>query len=158
MRRTAGFGALVAALFLPWAARAQDPDFVLRISTEPGVVGDQGDASAVLDFPTGDVDIAGWAFAVCHDDLVDIVTVVDGSTTAGLTPDFRAVSVFTGEGWTAGVVISFTGAETLVPGAGYELHVATYDLLTEGTSNIEYCEGLGNVKFIELSDPAVRRS
>ncbi len=145
--------AVGAALALsPALARAQDPDFVLRFSTSLGVIGEQGEAASVLDFPNAGVDVAGWGFAVCQDDLVDLVSVEDGGTTAGLSPDFRAVTVFPGEGWTAGVLISFVGANSLAPGSGYELHVATYDLLATGTAELRYCAEIGTISVIEISD------
>ncbi|MFN0060600.1 MAG: hypothetical protein ACKVX7_19260 [Planctomycetota bacterium] len=91
----------------------------------------------------------GWSMGVCHDSsLLDVVQVVDGSTTAtvksGSPPDFNQINLHA-DGWTVGVVIRFLGGPYLAPGSGYNFNDATYALLEPGgvTADLVFCDTLG---------------
>ena len=121
-------------------------DYVLSISSGNIPNNGSGDLSVTLDNNGGEMQ--GWSFGACNDTAFLTCTgVADGSTTAtvknGGPPDFNQVSVFD-EGFTAGVVICFTGCATLPIGAGYELNVATYSCTAEGNTSVSFCDTLGS--------------
>ncbi len=116
---------LLSAALFSTAARAADPDYVLSI---PDVTAEAGSVVTlpVLFDNTGQ-DVQGWSLGVEALPPLVVQAAYDGSTTAafngGSGPDFGVTTVYPGEGWTAGIVISFFGAEVLPPGLGYELHL-----------------------------------
>ncbi|MGE4618716.1 MAG: hypothetical protein AAEJ04_02790 [Planctomycetota bacterium] len=121
----------------------------LSISDASGAPGSSVDVQVLLD-NNGD-DIQGWSFGGCHDGgALSLTAVVDGATTEtvknGSPPDFNQVNVDAAEGFTVGVVICFTGCANLAQGTGYELNVASYDLIGAAGSatQVELCSTLGS--------------
>jgi len=72
-------------------------------------------------------EVQGWSFT-CNLSMPagSIVGEAPGTTTQALNngtgPSFLAASVYPGQGFTVGCVISFMGTQTLPVGGGYELH------------------------------------
>ena len=119
----------------------------LYLSSAAAPPGSTVDIQVLFDNNGGN--IQGWSFGVVHDtSAVVLLDVVEGATTQtianGNPPDFSVVDVLTA-GFTVGVVICFTGCAVLGPGLGYELHVASYELIgTLGTTNVNFTGTLGN--------------
>lgn len=118
----------------------------LRLSDE--TVSANGQATVRLSMDSTCRGINGWSYGVCHDGaLVEVSSIIDGATTAivdaGGPPFFNAVTLFPGNGFTVGTVLSF-GTPQLPAGTDYELNLATYDAIaSSGSSAIEFCDGLG---------------
>ncbi|MFN0059206.1 MAG: hypothetical protein ACKVX7_12160 [Planctomycetota bacterium] len=85
----------------------------------------------------------GWSFGVAHDsNALQIESVslgADGATMKGGTgPDFHSTTIYPGQGFTVGVVISFLGGASL--GAGiYEIEEATYTVLMSDGESSQLC-------------------
>ena len=128
-------------------ASAQNPDYILDITDSAGPVGEQATVATTLDATTGSQVILAYQWGVCHDPLVEVSAVETGADVMALNggngPDFIDVGIVPGDGWNISVVISNAGQESLPPGGVYEMHLATYDLLEEGTASLEYCDTLG---------------
>ena len=75
-------------------------------------------------------DVQGYSFGVSHDPALLAVTASEVTTTspAGAAPDFIDGTLYS-DGFTAGVVFSFTGQWTLTYGTPTELATASYDLV-----------------------------
>ena len=139
------------ALF-PGSAAAQNPDYILSLTDANGPAGGFVDVQVMFD-NNGD-DVQGWSLGVAHDPaFATLISVVDGSTTLtvknGSPPDFNQVDVYPDAGFTAGVVVSFTGAFSLPSGSlNNELNVATYQLNAAGTpgtsSQVEFVDTIGS--------------
>ncbi|MDE0958906.1 MAG: hypothetical protein OSB12_09745, partial [Planctomycetota bacterium] len=135
---------VIAFMWMTTGVIAQD--YVLNISSGNIPNNGSGDLSITLDNNGGEMQ--GWSYGACNDTAFLTCTgVADGSTTAtvknGSAADFNQVSVFD-EGFTAGVVICFTGCATLTTGTGYELNVATYGCTAEGSTSVSFCDTLGS--------------
>lgn len=145
LRRTlaAALRAGIATIAAATPLGAQGDGYTLSFSEEIGLAGGEVEVAVLLDFPNAPESVSGWSFGVCHDDLVDVIDVAQGSTTASLDPVFYADNVFPGSGWTVAVVIDFFSEVLLEPGSGYELMVADYALLEIGTATLDYCSTLG---------------
>ncbi|MEC9476957.1 MAG: hypothetical protein VX764_07975 [Planctomycetota bacterium] len=133
-------------LLLFTTAIVSGQDYVLNM--ESGVIsnGASGDLAVTLDNNADDVQ--GWSFGACNDTaFLQCTGVADGATTLivnnGGPPDFNESAVFDG-GFTTGVVLCFTGCAVLAAGTDYELHIATYAALAEGTTEIVFCNSLGS--------------
>ena len=151
------FGGLVSA-----------QDYILSISGGTISEGGSGSLTVTLDSSAG-ADVQGWSFGACNDTASLVCTdAVDGSTTAtvnqGGPPGFNQIGLFD-EGFTVGVVICFTGCAILPPGTGYELNIATYDGIAEGTTSVDFCDTLGSPPVVTVivvercfdpSDPELR--
>ena len=136
---------IFALLFL-FGQVAVAQDYVLSISS--GTFSEGGSGSLTVNFDNNGAGVAGWSYGACNDTAFLTCTGVEaGATTAtvngGGAAQFYEVSVFA-EGFTVGVVISFTGQNPLQPGTGYELDVATYDATAEGSTTVSFCDTLGS--------------
>ena len=142
---------LMAALLCTAGVFAQDTDYLLSADSASGAPGDTGlEIGCNLDDPNGG-NIAGWSWGFCDNSSeVTVTSVVEGSTTltlgdGGGTVAFHAPALLA-DGWTIGVVIDFFGNAVLVPGTGYQLELATYDIdggATPSNIPVEYCSTLG---------------
>jgi hypothetical protein len=140
--------AMVALLCIPGVLAAQSYTLSV-VGPAQAAEGGTFQTTAELTF-TGPDNMAGWSFGCCNDTgFVTLTGIADGSTTStiknGGAPDFNEKSTAAG-GYTQGVVICFTGCSPLPPGSDYELIVADYtaDLETPTTTQINYCDTLGN--------------
>ena len=134
---------LSAFMFQP--VQGQNPDYTLSFGAGFGVIGGTAQVDTLLSISAGAQPISGWSLGVCHSDMsIEIIEVTDGLTTAGLDPDFSDQSVIAGQGWTAGVLLSFVGLTTLGEGDGYSLHTATYQVMGQGDPVLSYCSSLGS--------------
>ncbi|MEM7168221.1 MAG: hypothetical protein AAF581_22430 [Planctomycetota bacterium] len=140
---------LCTGLLVGSVASAQ---FTLEHDIISGPVGGQATGTVTLDNTFGDVQ--GWSFGVCTDSTaVTVASVIEGSTTAtvngGMVAQFLALNAMpinvnpADSGWTMGVVVDFFSVNSLPIGMDYEVAMATYDLLTVGTSNATFCDVLG---------------
>lgn len=142
---------LTIALSLAMTAGVAQAQNVLDASDEMAA---GGTASVTISGEFADV-IQGWSFGLCNDPgQVAVSAVNDGATTAALNggagADFNQVNMFA-DGWTVGIVISFLGMDTIMPGTGYELHTADYDVLVAApapgdpdvVASLDYCDVLG---------------
>lgn len=141
------FAFLSLVVCLAGGTRALAQDYLLYISS-PTTTGLGGSFDQSANFDNNAEVVAGWSYGVCHDiSLMTITDVVNGSTTEtvnnGSPPDFVQNNLLS-EGYTVGVVISFTGQATLPPGTGYELNVATYTADAEGLATTSFCNTLGS--------------
>lgn len=138
------------------AAHAQfpvDDRFTLRASQEVGVPGGSVEARVLYDGQDGStglpaVALRGWAYGLCHDDqLLSVVDVVDGTTTAALVPDFNSIQEQPngGGGFTVGVALDTLGVVTLDPGIGLELNRVTYGVAPtlSWSTSLDFCDTLG---------------
>ena len=119
-------------------------DYTLRFGDSVGAVGGEATIAVILDTIPEALEVSGWSLGVCHGPEVDIVEVVDGGTTSSLEPSFVNSQTSPGQGWAVGVVISLLGNVTLPPGNGYQVHLARYSLLEEGTAPLDFCNTIGS--------------
>ena len=141
------FKKLVLAAFivaLTGGVSGQDPNYILSISSGNIPQGGSGTLTANLD--NNGAEISGWSHRVCNDTAALICTdAVDGADTAtiagGDPPGFDAIAIYD-EGYTVGVVIDLFGAFVMPPGTGYELNVATYTGVVEGTTTVAPCDSV----------------
>ena len=135
------------AVGLGFAGATQAQTYSLTV-TGPAQAAEGGafDAALILDF-TGDP-MAGWSFGVCNDTAFTTCTsLADGVTTLGLNggggPDFNETNLTAG-GYTAGLVICFTGCNPLPAGSDLELAIGSYTADAEVPSTtISTCDTLG---------------
>ncbi|MGE4603218.1 MAG: HYR domain-containing protein [Planctomycetota bacterium] len=121
------------------------PDYLLEISSGTIEEGALGSFSIFLD--NNGIEIQAWSYGVCHDTtLLTCIEVTDGSSIGamnnGSSPDFNIVQIHP-DGFTVGVVISFTSSFALTPGFDYELNVATYQGNVAGSTPLDFCNTLG---------------
>ena len=136
---------VLTTLFVAITGSVSGQDYLLSVSD--GTISEGGSGSLTISLDNNGADMQGWSFGVCNDTASLVCTdAVDGSTTAtvnqGGPPGFNQIGIFD-EGFTVGVVICFTGCAVLAPGTGYELNVATYDGIAEGTTSVGFCDTLG---------------
>lgn len=130
-----------------------NPEYILSISSASDTPNTPVDIEFLCE--NNGLPISGWAWGVAHDpSVLELTDVVPGETTltinGGELPQFYSLDLFPGLGWTVGAVIDLLGVETLPPGAGYQMNVATY-LLTgpEGTvTEISYTGDIGEPPVI----------
>ncbi len=144
---------LFAVLFGAVAIFAQNPDYILDITESSGPVGGQATVATTLDVVSATQIIVAYQWGVCHESFVETAYVENGVDVMALNdgdgPDFVEIILVPGEGWTINVLINNLGAESLPPGAVYEMHLATYDLLEEGTATLTYCDSLGPLTLLQ---------
>jgi len=121
------------------------PDYLLRASD--AAIQETGSGTVSFSLDNNGEEIQAWSFGVCHDSsFLNIIEVNDGADIAlmnnGSSPDFNIVQIHP-DGFTVGVVISFTSSFALGLGFGYELNVGTYEGLAVGTTPIDFCNTLG---------------
>jgi PKD repeat protein len=121
------------------------PDYLIKATDMSLMEGAMGSAAISLD--NNGTEIQAWSYGVCNDtNFLICLDVADGasipSMNNGASPDFNIVQIYP-DGFTAGVVISFTSSFALQPGFGYELNVATYEGVTEGATSVDFCDTLG---------------
>lgn len=93
-------------------------------------------------------DLTGWSYGVCHD--VDVLTILEvnaGAAIMAYPPEFHAVDVCEPcGGYTVGAVYFGAGLTFLPMGVDQELDLVLYasDVAAPATTNIEFCETLGN--------------
>ena len=136
---------VLTTLFVAITGSVSGQDCLLSVSD--GTISEGGSGSLTISLDNNGADMQGWSFGVCNDTASLVCTdAVDGSTTAtvnqGGPPGFNQIGIFD-EGFTVGVVICFTGCAVLAPGTGYELNVAPYDGIAEGTTSVGFCDTLG---------------
>ena len=122
------------------------PDYLFKVDDGFMQQGMSESLTFMLDNNGGD--IQAWSYGVCHDKgVLTCLEVADGASLAtvnnGTPPDFSIVQIHT-NGFTAGVVVSFTSAFSLLPGFNYEINVATYQGDVVGVTSIDFCDTLGN--------------
>ncbi|MDC3251842.1 hypothetical protein OAU96_02945, partial [Planctomycetota bacterium] len=99
-------------------------------------------------FPSG---TQGFSMGLSHDDSLMSIDSVDWNSDLGFDPDFAGTNLLA-NGWTIGVVYSFTGANTLafdtetaVLNAGYSANAAALAGLLDPTSTgLSWDNGLGS--------------
>jgi PKD repeat protein len=140
----------------PCVQVAIPPDYLLKVEGGSMPQGLPESFTFMLDNNGGD--IQAWSYGVCHDKgMLTCLEVVDGSSLAtinnGTPPDFSIVQIHSG-GFTAGVVVSFTSAFSLLPGFNYEINVANYQGDVVGTTLIDFCDNLGspNISTVVVVD------
>ena len=122
---------------------AQDPNYVLTISGGDVAPGGSINSTATLDI-LGTNNIQGWSYGVCHDTaaltLTGVVSTnfVDTLNGGGL-PGFLNLNQSLVGGYTLGIVIDLFGVNTLAPGVGYQLTVASYDNLLPLGESADLC-------------------
>ncbi len=150
--------AFLIALCLTSASFGQTLDdrytFVIDDSDLTGSLGDIVELTVLLDFPTGDT-LEGWSLGVCHSTMAaSPLTISEGQAVTnfngGSGADFLQQNVVpngtepigTDPGINQGLVISFTAADNLPAGTGYELLTATYEIVGDmpGAFFIEFCD------------------
>lgn len=141
------FGVLAIVLFLISSSSVLAQDYLLYI-TGPATGALGGSLDQAANFDNNAEPVAGWSYGVCHDTaLMTITDAVDGAATLtvnnGGTPDFNQLNLLA-DGYTVGVVISFTGQASMPPGTGYELNVASYTADAEGIATTSFCSTLGS--------------
>ncbi|NRA75917.1 MAG: hypothetical protein HRU16_08225, partial [Planctomycetes bacterium] len=74
----------------------------------------------------GEGPVQGWSYGMCHDSAIASVSLIHEEQSAGV--DFNQTSIYV-DGWTQGVVISFTGQNPIEPGApGFTMASADYTI------------------------------
>ena len=122
------------------------PDYLLKLEDGSMQQGMSSPFSIKLDNNGGD--IQAWSYGVCHDKgKLTCIEVIDGDSLAilnnGAPPDFTTIQIRP-DGFTAGVVVSFTSSYSLTPGFNYEINRATYQGDVVGVTMLEFCDTLGN--------------
>lgn len=152
---------IVFLMLIVWGSSAWpqsvDDRYTLRVGQAPGLAGSQATVAVFYDAQTGSSgaapeDIDGWFYGVCHDELdLTVLAVVDGATTAALSPDFNLIDEdpplgqVVAAGFTVGVIIDSFGVQSLAPGLDYELNLVTYDIAATATGvlPLDFCDTLG---------------
>ena len=101
--------------------------------------------SATLDNVGGGAgDIQGWSFGMCHDSSIATISQVNQEDSTGT--DFNETSIYP-DGWTQGVVICFTGCDSIPAGTtGYLMSSADYAIdssAAPGNYPVGMCDILG---------------
>ncbi|MGE4619500.1 MAG: hypothetical protein AAEJ04_06805, partial [Planctomycetota bacterium] len=86
---------------------SQGQDFTA--SSGSAAAGGSVNITATLD-NTGEGPIQGWSFGLCHDSATATISTILEEQSAGF--DFNQTSIYP-DGWTQGVVISFTGSNPI---------------------------------------------
>ncbi len=144
---------VLAVVLTSTVLRAQNPDYVLSLSSNSSPPGGSTSISAFLD--NNGSDMQGWTYGVCSDSTAVQPTSIDpadsGTVNGGGPPGFLTQQIFSG-GWSQGVVVSLLGINTLPAGTiGFELAIVDYDLLPSvpaGFQPLDYCDTLGNPPVI----------
>lgn len=107
--------------FVPLIAQSPNCDVSLTdAAAEPGGIA----TTEVL--LTNSITITGWSLGVAHEPAeATVESVVLGGDIA--SPSFIQLNLYD-NGWTSGVVLSFTAAWSLPPGDNWRLHAASYTL------------------------------
>ncbi len=113
-------------------------------SSDSSAAGGTMNITTTLD-NTGEGPIQGWSLGVCHDSSIATVTAINEEDSAGV--DFNETSIYT-DGWTQGVVISFTGANPIESGTlGFTMSSADYSIdgaASPGDYSVSFCDILGS--------------
>lgn len=132
---------------MPLWAQLPGPEYVLSIDA-PSTVDSATvfNATVLLDSSQGQA-LDGWQFGVCHEPTLNLVSITTGN--ASETANGGAPVGFHGAqehatGFTVGVLVDLFTINTLPPGSGYELDVATYEASLDGDTELEFCSNLGN--------------
>ena len=145
MRASIGW-VMVAGVLLWGVQSAQGQFFDAYLSDAVGVTGDTVQVVMTLDHQAGDI-VEGWNVGVCHDaTALELIDVAHGSIFDAYPVDFFDQLDTEPDGWTATVVYALAGGQGLPPGFGYEMYVATYQILATGSeldTTVEFCDALG---------------
>ncbi|MCA8961451.1 MAG: dockerin type I repeat-containing protein [Planctomycetes bacterium] len=125
-------------LALPQLASAQ-VDTLLWASEDSGAIGDLVEIGISIDNPSESID--GYSYGVCHDPRVAAVAGVEWGGSSDVPP-FHQVNIFP-TGWTVGAIVAIHGAPGMPPGIAQLTDVATYEISGPGTTELEFCGGLG---------------
>ncbi len=121
-------------------AFAQNPNARLTLPDLTALPGQTVTVPVLLDSSLGP--IQGWSFSCNITAPLVVASEAAGSTTAafhgGAGPDFLVATIFSGQGYTVGCVISFLGLQTLPNGTGYELHTADVTVPTGAAPGTVY--------------------
>ena len=92
----------------------------------------------------GEGPVQGWSYGMCHDSAIASVSLIHEEQSAGV--DFNQTSIYV-DGWTQGVVISFTGQNPIEPGApDFTMASADYTIdaaALPGSTSLNFCDSLG---------------
>ena len=137
-------------------ASAQDPNHVLYMDPlTQGFVGENVFVSCYYDNLSDDLFMQGYAWGVCTADtsVAEFINAQPGANSTGgaLAPSFYSVLTYP-EGWTVLCVTDFFAMNVIPPGTtGNELAVAEYLILTDSSTELEYCDNIGQA-YILVAD------
>jgi len=139
--------AVIAVACLATSLGAQDPNYIMTMSSGSTVAGGSLTLEALLDNNGGNV--AGWSYGVCSPAGISASSVALADTATvngGAAPGFQSTTVV-GTGFTQGVVINLFGANPLPTGtAGFGMAAATYAVdggAAPGFYQLDFCSTLG---------------
>lgn len=126
--------ALTTGLSLQYLSESVDDRYTLTLSDATAVSGGTAELLVTLDCQEGalgaPLNLRGWSLAVCHDQgglelLSAEYSPLVATINNGNPPSLQALNVAPGYFYD-GAVIDLFGVETLSPGVGIELYLATY--------------------------------
>lgn len=125
----------------------QPPDYRLEGIDASVAVGETTEVTIRLDHNAAGVGVQAWSYGLCHDSLsLECLAAEESmglaSINNGNAPDFHLTQIHP-DGYTAGVVISFTAAATLPVTNDLEINTVTYRGLQEGSTHLTFCNTLG---------------
>ncbi len=133
----------------PYRLRAQSTSVALLETTQ---------ISIALDHNSSGETVQAWSYGLCHDESsLECLSAADGlglsDINNGAEPDFSLTRLET-NGFTAGVVISFSSSASLPMVNDLEINVATYTGIQEGTTSLQFCNSLGtpNIAVVIVAD------
>ena len=134
--------ACALALVVAAPVSAQDSAYQFSITSATGEVSDTRDLNVRLT-NVGDP-LRGYSFGICNDSLISISDgdVVNGGTVNAADYLFHSVEYESG-GWSVGALLDSQDDAVIDPGSNLDMYNATYLLLSEGTSTVEFCGTLG---------------
>ncbi len=128
--------------FFAGSALNANQQFKYYMTSASGLPGDSVDLHVLFDNEKDQVE--AWFLGVCHDaSMLTIINADNGETTqafnGGSGPDlsFYNINPPGDPGWNSAMVISIVGPDTMRPGEGFDLHIATYTLIGDpGTESV----------------------
>ena len=130
------------------------PPYRLEGTDSSVAVGETTEVSIRLDHNEAGSEVQAWSYGLCHDNLsLNCVSAEGGlgltTINNGNPPDFEITQIHA-DGYTAGVVISFTASATLPATQDLEINRITYSGLQEGSTSLQFCNTLGNPPIISV--------
>jgi hypothetical protein len=134
---------LCIAIAVGVAPAQGNPNLTLRMPDLVAMPGQTVTVPVLLDNNVGD--IQGWSFSCNIAAPLQVTSEAAGTTTTALQfgsgPDFLAATIYPGQGFTVGCVISFFGFDTVPIGNNYELHTCTVVVPANATPGTVYTLG-----------------
>ncbi|NCF99166.1 MAG: PKD domain-containing protein, partial [Planctomycetia bacterium] len=134
------------------------PPYRLRAQSKSVAVQETTQISIALDHNSSGETVQAWSYGLCHDESsLECLSAEDGlglsNINNGAAPDFSLTRLET-NGFTAGVVISFSSSASLPMVNDLEINVATYTGVQEGTTSLQFCNSLGtpNIAVVIVAD------